>query len=299
MYKPILCFDLDETLVDKNSHLYPQISKILNKLHDWDYTLWMISFRKRAHAVQSLSDLLPLFDAVLCDYHHGGKVTMIKNLCEQHRVLLENCILFDDNNSNIQPFQAAGGIGILVDPIVGLTSKNVGLGLDRFKNVGIKPIKSLVVGSKNEWKIYAAKAVFYEHYIFGINVESGVPSQPIGWEETALGSKNRLLASQREWQEADAWLGIENGLVLMDKETNTWCDVPVISYASSANTAKIIVVTGAGVPTSFKGPEDLARYQKEISAVDNRACEYFTGTGVCRSQLMVQALQIAKCSVNC
>ncbi|NPA21993.1 MAG: inosine/xanthosine triphosphatase [Candidatus Micrarchaeota archaeon] len=66
----------------------------------------------------------------------------------------------------------------------------------------------VVVGSTNPVKINAVKRAFPEHEVIGAEVESGVPSQPIG-EETWKGAINR---AKQAFQHGDLGVGIEGGI---------------------------------------------------------------------------------------
>ena len=74
----------------------------------------------------------------------------------------------------------------------------------------------IAVGSTNPVKVRATERAFskafpkFEVTAFGIDVESGVPPQPIG-EETIRGAMNRA-AKALEGSEADFGVGIEAGL---------------------------------------------------------------------------------------
>ena len=81
---------------------------------------------------------------------------------------------------------------------------------------------TVLVGSKNPTKINAVKnglkRVFYDRTIsvLGHNVESGVPDQPIGYEETKSGAENRIKNLKN--RDADFYIGIEGGCVYVEKK---------------------------------------------------------------------------------
>ena len=81
---------------------------------------------------------------------------------------------------------------------------------------------TVLVGSKNPTKINAVKnglkRVFYDRAIsvLGHNVESGVPDQPIGYEETKSGAENRI--KNLKHRGADFYIGIEGGCVYVEKK---------------------------------------------------------------------------------
>ena len=81
---------------------------------------------------------------------------------------------------------------------------------------------TVLIGSKNPTKINAVKnalkRVFYDRAIsvLGYNVESGVPDQPIGYEETKSGAENRI--KNLKHRDADFYIGIEGGCVYVEKK---------------------------------------------------------------------------------
>lgn len=66
----------------------------------------------------------------------------------------------------------------------------------------------------------------YNFIIKGLNIDSNVPPQPIGLEQTKLGSLNRLKGMQKYLEENnleyDYLLSFENGIIL--RQQNTWQD---------------------------------------------------------------------------
>ena len=89
----------------------------------------------------------------------------------------------------------------------------------------------LCVGSTNPVKIAAAAAVLRRVYGDGVDVESleidsGVPAQPWGDEETLRGALNRAHSAQRA-SGATLGVGLEGGLVEVNGHvfTSAWCAV--------------------------------------------------------------------------
>jgi inosine/xanthosine triphosphatase len=77
-------------------------------------------------------------------------------------------------------------------------------------------VKRVTVGSRNQPKIDAVREAFESYFegveVIGADVRSGVPDQPIGWEEIVAGAMNR---AERAFAAApcDAGVGYEDGLV--------------------------------------------------------------------------------------
>lgn len=79
-------------------------------------------------------------------------------------------------------------------------------------------LKRVGVGSKNEPKIAAVRAAIGAYApevdVCGMDVPSGVPEQPVGFEEIVLGARNRANAAFAVG-ECDLAVGIEDGLVAL------------------------------------------------------------------------------------
>ena len=77
-------------------------------------------------------------------------------------------------------------------------------------------VTSVRVGTLNEPKIEAVREAFTayapEAVVGGTAVESGVPDQPVGWEEIVLGARNRARRAFASGP-CDLAVGIEDGLV--------------------------------------------------------------------------------------
>jgi inosine/xanthosine triphosphatase len=83
------------------------------------------------------------------------------------------------------------------------------------------PLNSILrvrVGSRNEPKIAAVRSAMLAYApsveVSGVVVDSGVPEQPVGFEEIVQGARNRATAAQRSG-DCDLAVGIEDGLVTL------------------------------------------------------------------------------------
>jgi inosine/xanthosine triphosphatase len=78
--------------------------------------------------------------------------------------------------------------------------------------------RRIVVGSTNPVKIAAVRAVVARCWpaceVDGMAVESGVPSQPLGDEQTIRGARTRALAVLSVNASVDLAIGLEGGVVL-------------------------------------------------------------------------------------
>jgi inosine/xanthosine triphosphatase len=81
---------------------------------------------------------------------------------------------------------------------------------------GFSALRHVAVGSSNPVKVQAVREVLRfiapEATIAGVAVESGVPDQPWGDEETIRGARTRAIAA-REALSAELGVGIEGGVV--------------------------------------------------------------------------------------
>ncbi len=77
-------------------------------------------------------------------------------------------------------------------------------------------MKRVAVGSRNPPKIDAVREAFESYFegveVVGADVPSGVPDQPLGWEEIVAGAKNRAESAFAAGP-CDAGVGYEDGLV--------------------------------------------------------------------------------------
>ena len=92
-------------------------------------------------------------------------------------------------------------------------------------------LRHVAVGSSNPVKVAAVREVLRfiapEAIIAGVAVESGVPDQPWGDEETIRGARTRALAA-REALSAELGIGIEGGVVKNDDGTLRTCAWAVV-----------------------------------------------------------------------
>ncbi len=83
----------------------------------------------------------------------------------------------------------------------------------------------IIVASKNPVKIAAVRSGFAQLFpefesfeIEGVSVPSGVRDQPMTFEETLEGAKNRVANARVEYPDADFWVGLEGGVDLHGNE---------------------------------------------------------------------------------
>ena len=89
-------------------------------------------------------------------------------------------------------------------------------------------IVRIAVGSTNPTKVLAVKDVMEMIYgnveVFGVEVESGVPDQPVGMEETIRGAINRARQALEKGK-ADIGVGIEAGIYPVPNSLTGYFDV--------------------------------------------------------------------------
>lgn len=161
----------------------------------------------------------------------------------------------------------------------------------------------ILVGSKNPIKLEAVEEAFSLYYsninIIGINVESGVPNQPIN-NETFVGAENRALALQKINIEqnfnADFFVGIEGGI---QNNHNKWFAYGCMcligkdgkkSFGTSAHFELPKVVT-----SQLLDRKELGHVMDEIMKQENTkqkggAISYFTAGKMNRKELYIPGL---------
>lgn len=79
----------------------------------------------------------------------------------------------------------------------------------------------IIVASQNPVKVNAAQRAFEQMFpeeivfeVEGVSVPSGVRDQPLTFEETLEGARNRVDSAQAEYPDAEYWVGLEGGVDL-------------------------------------------------------------------------------------
>lgn len=127
---------------------------------------------------------------------------------------------------------------------------------------GLRSITRVAVGSTNPVKIGAVRAVLGRiapsAAIEGIAVESGVPDQPWGDDETIAGARARALAALRAL-DADVGVGIEGGVVEGDDGSLRTCAwAVVVSRDGTTGTGgSLAMPLPPSVAQAIRGGEEL------------------------------------------
>jgi len=111
----------------------------------------------------------------------------------------------------------------------------------------------VAVGSTNPVKVGATERVVAEHFeaeVTGVAVDSGVPEQPRGRQETVTGAENRAARALEAEPEAAYGVGIEGGVAALDERPGLY----VIMWAAVSDGER---VERGGGPT-LRLPDDIA-----------------------------------------
>lgn len=158
----------------------------------------------------------------------------------------------------------------------------------------------VVSATTNPAKIQAILQAFNE--IFGegschiesVSVESGVPEQPFGSEETRAGARNRVANARRAQPNADFWVAIEAGID--EGSTFSWVVIDDDSLRGEARSAtlplpqtileKVLAGEALGpVMSQHTGIDEIGRKEGAIGV--------FTAGKLTRSSVYHQAVVLA------
>lgn len=133
---------------------------------------------------------------------------------------------------------------------------------------------NVIVGSKNPVKINAVRNVLNEIYdevnVIGVNVDSGVPPQPFGKDETIQGAINR--AKNAFSENFDLSVGIESGLMEIENSITGYID---LQWCAVFDGEKITLGVSSGfeyppivIEEVLKGVE-VGDVMDKVTGVDN------------------------------
>lgn len=103
----------------------------------------------------------------------------------------------------------------------------------------------VVAATTNPAKIKAISLAFDDVYgpsqyrIEGINVDSGVPLQPIGSTETRTGARQRVNNARQMRPKADFWVGVEAGIE--DNMTFAWMVIEHLQWRGESRSASLML----------------------------------------------------------
>ncbi|MEQ6281220.1 inosine/xanthosine triphosphatase [Kluyvera huaxiensis] len=158
----------------------------------------------------------------------------------------------------------------------------------------------VIVATTNPAKIQAILAAFDQ--IFGegschidaISVETGVPEQPFGSEETRAGARNRLANARQVKPEADFWVAIEAGID--EGATFSWVVIESRDQRGEARSATLPLPQA--ILEQVRAGEALGPVMSKYTGIDKignkeGAIGVFTAGALTRSSVYHQAVVLA------
>lgn len=159
----------------------------------------------------------------------------------------------------------------------------------------------IVSATTNPAKIRAILQAFNE--IFGegschidaISVDSGVPEQPIGSEETRAGARNRVKNARLARPQADYWVAIEAGL---DEDGCTFSWVVIASHDQHGEARSATLPLPPVILEKVRAGEALGPVMSQYTGIDEigrkeGAIGVFTAGTLTRSSVYHQAVVLA------
>ncbi len=159
---------------------------------------------------------------------------------------------------------------------------------------------NVVVATTNPAKIQAILQAFNE--IFGEStcqltstaVDSGVPEQPVGSEETRSGARNRVAHARQLHPTADFWVAIEAGI----DEDSTFSWVVIESRDRRGEARSATLPLPAAILERVKAGEALGPVMSQLTGIDDigrkaGAIGIFTAGKLTRSSVYHQAVILA------
>ncbi|WP_052283156.1 inosine/xanthosine triphosphatase [Kluyvera genomosp. 1] len=158
----------------------------------------------------------------------------------------------------------------------------------------------VIVATTNPAKIQAILAAFDQ--IFGegtchidaISVETGVPEQPFGSEETRAGARNRVANARQVKPEGDFWVAIEAGI----DEGATFSWVVIESRAQRGEARSATLPLPEAILDQVRAGEALGPVMSKYTGIDKignkeGAIGVFTAGVLTRSSVYHQAVVLA------
>lgn len=173
------------------------------------------------------------------------------------------------------------------------------------KNIQEQQRQNLViVGSRNPVKITCTESGFHQAFnssylVEGLNVGSGVASQPMGDVETYQGALNRAQNSKLVFPEADFWVGIEGGVDEFQGEMLAFAWVVIIDREGKIGKAKTSVFfLPKSIAKLVKSGMELGKaddhfFQRENSKEQDGAVGILTNGVLDRKNYYQQAVLLA------
>ena len=151
----------------------------------------------------------------------------------------------------------------------------------------LSELRLVRVGSTNPPKLQGVRAALSafsrDITIEGIEVESGVPEQPLGFEEIVEGARNRAEGAQR-FGECDLGVGYEDGLVAIPGSVGSWFNIGCAAVSDGVQIA-------LGLSSGFSYPPVCSKLAVEerqpIGALFDRLWSQHRGDSAASAQLSI------------
>ncbi|MGM3174450.1 inosine/xanthosine triphosphatase [Dickeya lacustris] len=158
----------------------------------------------------------------------------------------------------------------------------------------------VVASTTNPAKIRAITLAFADVFgadncrIEGVDVDSGVPSQPQGSVETRTGARNRVMRARQVRPEADFWVGVEAGIE--ESMTFAWMVIENATIRGESRSASLVLPDSIlqGISAGRELGDEMARLTgiQDIKR-QGGAIGVFTDGKLSRTSVYYQALLLA------
>ncbi|MGY0160087.1 inosine/xanthosine triphosphatase [Edwardsiella tarda] len=129
----------------------------------------------------------------------------------------------------------------------------------------------VIAATTNPAKIQAIALAFDDtvgagqYRIEGIEVDSGVPEQPLGSTQTRSGARHRVICARQLRPEADFWVGIEAGIE--DNMTFAWMTVENRHHRGEARSASLLLPEA--IMAGIRQGNSLGQEMRRLSGIDD------------------------------
>lgn len=158
----------------------------------------------------------------------------------------------------------------------------------------------VVASTTNPAKINAVTLAFADVFgaencrIEGVDVDSGVPHQPLGSPETRTGARNRVMMARQVRPEADFWVGVEAGIE--DNMTFAWMVIENATIRGESRSASLMLPET--ILQGIREGRELGDEMVRLSGIQNvkqkgGAIGVFTNGKLTRTSVYHQALLLA------
>ncbi|ASY74782.1 MULTISPECIES: inosine/xanthosine triphosphatase [Pectobacterium] len=158
----------------------------------------------------------------------------------------------------------------------------------------------VVAATTNPAKIKAITLAFTDVFgaencrIEGVDVDSGVPRQPLGSLETRTGARNRVMMARQVRPEADFWVGVEAGIE--ESMTFAWMVIENAHLRGESRSASLVLPES--ILHGIREGRELGDEMERLTGVQNikhkgGAIGVFTDGKLSRTSVYHQALLLA------